>query len=154
MIWFWPTENHVVCWPTFALVVAQFAVINRQRFLLAHLGEDAGLLRLSSFHRPKGSLMKFFNCYKNVSTERHIGYRRGQNSYVCRVSGPSRFLPSGSDMMDLQIDVKRLKVVVIITDGKDYYHRIWSSAARATTNAVGPPVLVDLFRTQGLIQLL
>lgn len=38
------------------------------------------------------------------------------------------------------------KVVVIITDRKDYYHQLWASPARSSTNAVGPSVHSDLLK--------
>eukprot|EP00435_Cladocopium_sp_Y103_P033434 s3041_g8.t1 len=43
-------------------------------------------------------------------------------------------------MMDLQVDVRSSKVVLVITDRKDYYHQLWATDARASTNAVGPSV--------------
>ena len=107
---------------------------------LAHLWDQSGLLYLHADHRPLGSLVKIFNCYKNESIDRQIGDRRGQNSYECRLIGPSRDLPAGPDMMDLQVDVKTSKVVMIITDRRDYYHQIWTTDARSSTNAVGPAV--------------
>eukprot|EP00435_Cladocopium_sp_Y103_P060225 s990_g22.t1 len=111
---------------------------------LAHLWDKAGLLRLHQNHRPLGSLVKIFNCYKNEEVDRQIGDRRGQNSLECRVTGPSHDLPAGPDLMDLQVQVGKQKVVVIITDRKDYYHQLWCSNARSSSNAVGPAVHKDL----------
>ncbi|CAL1144812.1 unnamed protein product [Cladocopium goreaui] len=42
---------------------------------LAHLWDQAGLLRLSRCQRPLGSLVKVFNCYKNAEMDRQIGDR-------------------------------------------------------------------------------
>eukprot|EP00435_Cladocopium_sp_Y103_P013722 s2211_g3.t1 len=111
---------------------------------LAQLWDKAGLLRLHQNHRPLGSLVKIFNCYKNEEVDRQIGDRRGQNSLECRVTGPSHELPAGPDLMDLQVQVGKQKVVVIITDRKDYYHQLWCSNARSSSNAVGPAVHKDL----------
>ena len=47
---------------------------------LAKLWDQNGLLRLHTSHRPKGSLVKVFNCYKNAGQDRQIGDHRGQNS--------------------------------------------------------------------------
>ena len=116
---------------------------------LAHLWDQAGLLRLSRCQRPLGSLVKVFNCYKNAEMDRQIGDRRGQNSLECRIAGPSRELPAGPDMMDLQVDMNSQKIVVIITDRKDYYHQLWVSPARASTNAVGPSIHADLVKDTG-----
>eukprot|EP00435_Cladocopium_sp_Y103_P028739 s1351_g7.t1 len=107
---------------------------------LAHVWDKQGLLRLHDGDRPLGSLVKVFNCYKSLEHDRQIGDRRGQNSYECRVRGPSADLPSGSDIFSLKVDVDKEKVVLIITDRKDYYHQLWVSTARSTTNAVGPAV--------------
>eukprot|EP00435_Cladocopium_sp_Y103_P033529 s567_g8.t1 len=111
---------------------------------LAHLWDKAGLLRLHRDHRPVGSLVKIFNCYKNEEVDRQIGDRRGQNSLECRVHGPSHDLPAGPDLMDLQVKVGQQKVVVIITDRKDYYHQLWCTRSRSSSNAVGPSVHRDL----------
>ena len=113
---------------------------------LAHVWDKEGLLRVSQLPRPYGSLVKVFNCKKSATVDRQIGDRRGQNSYECRVRGPSSDLPSGSDIMDLQVDVERQKVVVIISDRKDYYHQIFSTASRTSTNAVGPAVPLELLK--------
>ena len=56
---------------------------------LAKLWDRSSLLRLHNRHRPLGSLVKIFNCYRNESSDRRIGDRRGQNSYECKVLGPS-----------------------------------------------------------------
>ena len=97
-------------------------------------------MRLSDAHRPKGSLVKVLNCFKNELVDRQIGDRRGQNSYERRLLGPRRDLPAGVDMMDMQVNVGHQKVVVVITDRKDYYHQLYVTPARFSTNAVGPSV--------------
>ena len=43
-------------------------------------------------------------------------------------------------MMDMQVDVGKQKVVVVIADRKDYYHQLFVTPARFSTNAVGPAV--------------
>eukprot|EP00435_Cladocopium_sp_Y103_P012322 s1186_g3.t1 len=78
--------------------------------------------------------------------DRQIGDRRGQNSYECRVQGPSKDFPAGPDMMDLQVKLLHEKVVVVITDCKDYYHQLWASPARASTNAVGPSLHREMLK--------
>ena len=109
---------------------------------LARLWDRQGLLALHQDHRAIGSLVKVFNVKKNSTMDRQIGDRRGQNSYECRVRGPSINLPAGSDIMDLKLDVRTQKIVLMISDRKDYYHQIWTSDARTSTNAVGPPVKI------------
>ena len=120
---------------------------------LAHVWDQLGLLGLSTRPRPLGSLVKIFNSRKSETVDRQIGDRRGQNSYECRIKGPSSDLPSGGDIMDLQVDVKRQKVTVIISDRKDYYHQIYVTPSRASTNAVGPALPLDLLQdTKGYMQ--
>ena len=124
---------------------------------LAHVWDKQGLLGISQMPRPIGSLVKIFNCKKSALIDRQIGDRRGQNSYECRVRGPSSDLPAGTDLMDLQVDVKTEKVVLIISDRKDYYHQISAGQARWSTNAVGPAIPLDLlsdteeFKTNGVL---
>ena len=113
---------------------------------LAKLWDNNHLLHLSDGQRPVGSLVKIFNCYKNPEVDRQIGDRRGQNSYECRVQGPSKNLPAGPDMMDLHVRLPHEKVVIIISDRKDYYHQLWVSSARASTNAVGPSLHKDMLK--------
>jgi hypothetical protein len=113
---------------------------------LAHKWDEKGLLRLHDGDRPRGSLVKVFNCYKSPEVDRQIGDRRGQNSYECRVRGPSSALPCGADIMDISLDVAREKMVLVITDRKDYYHQLWVTNARSTTNAVGPAVHRELLK--------
>lgn len=113
---------------------------------LAHFWDRKGLLRLFDNHRPVGSLVMVFNCYKNQDVDCQIGDRRGQNSLECRVLGPSKDLPSGADIMGLQVDVQRERVVLVITNRKDYYHQLCTTDARASTNAVGPSVHKELLQ--------
>eukprot|EP00435_Cladocopium_sp_Y103_P047077 s582_g13.t1 len=113
---------------------------------LARLWDQAGLLRLHRCHRPQGSLVKVFNCFKNVDFDRQIGDRRGQNSLECRVAGPSKDLPAGADVMDLQVSIGRQKAVLVVSDRKDYYHQLWCTTARSQSNAVGPSVHKELLR--------
>ena len=113
---------------------------------LARLWDVNGLLLLHDKPCLQGSLVKVFNSYKSVSQDRQIGDRRGRNSLECRVLGPSRNLPSGSDVMDLCIPVKTHKAVVTISDRRDYYHQIWCTYKRALSNTLGPGIPVDLVK--------
>ena len=111
---------------------------------LAKKWDAHGLLHLHAGPVPYGSLVKVFNCFKNVSVDRQIGDRRGQNSMECRVLGPSRDLPSGSDMADVFVDPLSHKLCLALTDRKDFYHQLKVTRSRARSNTVGPGVPKEL----------
>ena len=86
------------------------------------------------------SFVRIFNCYKNISTDRQIGDRRGQNSLESRLVGPSRDLPSGADLQDLYADPKQDKLCLSVTDRRDFYHQLSCTRSRAVSNTIGPGV--------------
>ncbi len=107
---------------------------------LARKWDKQGLLHLHAEPVHHGSLVKVFNCYKSLAVDRQIGDRRGQNSLECRVVGPSRDLPSGSDMLDVYVDPSTHKLCLTVTDRKDFYHQLMATKSRARSNTVGPGV--------------
>ena len=111
---------------------------------LAKKWDQQGLLHLHAEPVHHGSLVKVFNCYKNIDTDRQIGDRRGQNSLECRVGGPSRDLPSGSDMTDVYLNPRTHKLCLTVTDRKDFYHQLQATKSRARSNTVGPGVPKEL----------
>lgn len=103
-----------------------------------------GLLCLHDAPRPASSMVKVFNSCKSELQDRQIGDRRAMNSLELKVCGPSRFLPSGNELMDLFIDIKSQKLVIAASDRKDFYRQIWTTGSRTLTNTVGPAVPVEL----------
>ena len=86
------------------------------------------------------SFVKIFNCYKNATTDRQIGDRRGQNSLESRLLGPSRELPGGADVQDMVADARSQKLCLSVTDRRDFYHQLFATRSRAVSNTVGPGV--------------
>ena len=62
---------------------------------LAEVWDGLGLLELHRFDVPDSQKVKIFNVYKNESTDRQIGDRRGRNYQECQTMGPSALLPAG-----------------------------------------------------------
>ena len=91
---------------------------------LARLWDANGLLMIHREPCLKGALVKVFNSYKGPTQDRQIGDRRGRNSLEAKVEGPSKSLPSGSDVMDLFVPVQTHKAVVAISDRRDCYHQM------------------------------
>ena len=116
---------------------------------LAHKWDSQGLLHVHSSPIHPGALVKIFNCCKNSSTDRQIGDRRGQNSLEARVLGPSKDLPSGSDLGDLFVQAASQKVCLTVTDRKDFYHQLMATESRARSNTVGPGVPRELLEECG-----
>ena len=80
---------------------------------------------------------RIFNNFKNTTSDRQIGDRRGQNFRKGRlIDGPSHDLPSGSSL--LQLMPLRFKECLrgFITDRKDFYHQFGVSWERALTNVM------------------
>ena len=113
---------------------------------LAHLWDKNDLLYLHRFGVHPASLVKGFNCVKNKTVDRQIGDRRGRNSLECRLLGPSRELPSGPDIQDLQANPRFQKLCLSVTDRRDFYHQLAATESRARSNTVGPGVPLSLLK--------
>lgn len=109
---------------------------------LAHLWDSRGLLFIHDGFSPSEPECKtrIFNAYKSSSQDRQIGDRRARNSVECRVSGPSRDLPCGFDLIDLQVNPRTHYLAIAVTDRKDFYHQFYATPSRSRTNTVGPAV--------------
>ncbi len=119
--------------------------------MLAKEWDDNNLLCVHDEPVEPKSLVKVFNCFKNASQDRQIGDRRGRNSVECRVLGPSKLLPSGADIGDIQVDPSTEKLVLSVTDRCDFYHQLAVTKSRAVTNTLGPGIPVSMLEgTQGL----
>lgn len=75
----------------------------------------------------EGECTKVFNVFKNQSCDRQIGDRRGKNSQEYRVQGPSRWLPTGPDLVDIYVNVNCQQLRVSVTDRRDFHHQICNS---------------------------
>ena len=114
---------------------------------LAKLWDAHGLLHLHNLNVPDFDfqrLVRIFGAVKDESRDRQIGDRRGMNYKEDRVLGPSSFLPNGSDLTDLMVDLGRQRIHVAACDRKDFYHQIWVTKRRAVTNSLGPGVPVEM----------
>lgn len=91
---------------------------------------------------PATGLTRIFNAYKDASCDRQIGDRRSQNERECRLSpyGPSTKLPSAVDLADIIVCAKTQRLIVSITDRRDFYHQIMATQEKAARNTIGPPV--------------
>ena len=110
---------------------------------LARVWDRNGLCFLSDCDVPEYSLTKVFNNLKDQSCDRQIGDRRGRNYQEGRLQGPSRWLPAGSDLLDLHLKVPSETLRISCTDRKDFYHQFWISEEKVRSNAVGPSVEID-----------
>ena len=118
---------------------------------LAKKWDQNNLLVVHSEAVEEGSLVKIFNCYKGPMQDRQIGDHRGRNSVECRVHGPSKLLPSGSDIMDLVVVPSKEKLVLSVTDRSDFYRQISVTKSRAISNTVGPGIPISMLEgTNGL----
>ena len=114
---------------------------------LAKLWDAHGLLHLHNFNIPdfdSQRLVRIFGAVKDESRDRQIGDRRGMNYKEDRVLGPSSFLPNGSDLTDLMVDLAKQRIHVAACDRKDFYHQIWVTKRRAVTNSLGPGVPIKM----------
>ena len=66
------------------------------------------------------------------------------NSLESKVPGPSSSLPSGVDVTDLCLDPSKEKLLVSITDRRDFYHQLSVTRSKAIGNTVGPPVPLSM----------
>ena len=112
-----------------------------QVLALSKLWDRNGLLHLSPGIVPadcKPSCIRVFNAWKNSSTDRQIGDRRGRNQLEAYLPGPSRRLPCGWHLACLEVDPRRERLAVCISDRKDYYHQIMVTSERSKTNKLWP----------------
>lgn len=109
---------------------------------LARKWDERGLLWCHKRPVPETGLTRIFNAYKDASCDRQIGDRRSQNERECRLSpyGPSTRLPSAVDLTDIIVCAKTQRLVVSITDRRDFYHQIMATQEKAARNTIGPPI--------------
>lgn len=86
--------------------------------------------------------LRIFNNFKNETPDRQIGDRRGRNQVERKLERPSRFLPTGPVLANLELDPELSTLSIDITDPKDYYHHMRTSTSRAFTNQLWPPWLL------------
>ena len=110
---------------------------------LAKLWDRFGLLVIHEFDVPAlypDEQIKIFNCFKDASSDRQIGDRRGRNAWERKVSGPSKILPIGSDISEFDFSCRSHRLTVSVTDRKDFYHQFRSTFNRSVSNTLGPGI--------------
>ena len=111
---------------------------------LATEWDRLGLLYLHTFPVHQNSFVRIFGAYKDRTTHRQIGDRRGQNQRECRLQGPSKDLPAGPDMCELFCNPEQQYVSISISDRRDFYHQLKATEAKAIGNTIGPGVPASL----------
>ena len=110
---------------------------------LAKVWDARGLLKLvrkpSGWHWRDGA-MRFFNCYKSVDNDRMIGDRRIRNWQEGTLPGVSRALPNACQFSLLEIDPKKERLSICVSDRRDFYHQFKISDKRSDTNCLWPPL--------------
>ena len=116
---------------------------------LAKLWDLNGLLHIHDVDLQKErrfELVRVFNCFKNLTSDRQIGDRRGRNSVENRICGPSSQLPTGPDLLDIHLNARKDTLSIVCTDRRDFYHQFQTSQNRTMSNTVGPMVPLELLR--------
>ena len=101
------------------------------------LWDARGLLFLAFEPKQPRELTRVFAAYKNETSDRQIGDRRGANGLEGRVVGPSTTLPPGQLLTALTVP-RGSRLIGASTDRADFYHQSMISSARAESNAIGP----------------
>ena len=110
-------------------------------FDLCRLWDRQGLLVLCPEEELQQELQlasRVFNCRKNSLVDRQIGDRRAANSVEGRLSGESKCLPAGPNLLQLHPLRYREILVGACTDRKDFYHQFAVTWERATSNFLLP----------------
>ena len=112
---------------------------------LALLWDINGLLHLEEAREDDDPTlaMRFFNCYKNETTDRMIGDRRSRNYVEGRLAGVSSGLPSAQCLFDLEIELPVQRISICASDRKDFYHQLGVPTTRARTNRLYPPLRIS-----------
>lgn len=111
---------------------------------LARSWDDLGLLTVHKTPIHPSSRVRIFGAYKDASTHRQIGDRRGQNGLEAKVLGPSHDLPSGADLCEVFVDPRTSRLHISITDRKDFYHQLECTRQKAIANTIGPAIPEEL----------
>ena len=115
--------------------VPSFELESREENLrLLKVWDAAGLLHLEEEPLVEGHFSRVFNCFKAVDRDRQIGDRRLPNMRERHIDGPSRYLPTGYNLIN--VSAKRFKECLrgSLTDRRDYYHQAAITDERARTN--------------------
>ena len=116
---------------------------------LAKLWDRHHLLYLHDVPVPHFQKVRIFCAYKNETTDRQIGDRRGRNAVEKKLFGPSSQLPQGDDLSAICLDVKTQTLRIGVSDRRDFYHQFWASKSRCISNTIFPMIKAeDLKETQ------
>ena len=116
-----------------------------QLLRLCKLRDASRLLALAPAPLPDRALTRIFGAFKAPGKQRQIGDRRGQNSWECRLAGPSRHLPTGSLLARIHVP-RGMCLSGCVTDRRDFYTQAKVSFERSRTNCVGPSFSLGSFR--------
>ena len=111
---------------------------------LAQKWDSLGLLYIHRRPIHPDSPVRIFGAFKDSHTHRQIGDKRGQNALESKVVGPSVDLPSGCDLAEIYCCPKTSKILLSITDRKDFYHQPKITQSKAITNTIAPAVPKEL----------
>ncbi|CAE7031764.1 dnc [Symbiodinium natans] len=116
---------------------------------LALLWSTQNILHLKRGPPNLRTACRVFNAFKDDSRDRQIGDRRAQNCLEYSISGPSKNLPCGAQLVSLLVKRYSQKVVAFISDRKDFYHQMRVSEERACSNALGFSFSPESFDAEG-----
>ena len=126
-------------------LLPDFSSVDRAEVIeLCRVWDARGLLNvLPRSYGPHHLWMfsKVFNNFKNPTSDRQIGDRRGQNFCEGHIEGgTSRSLPTASTLLQLGATRFSEALVGSIADRRYFYHQFWTTDERCATNALYPPL--------------
>lgn len=81
--------------------------------------------------------MAYCECF-HVNLALRMGDRRAQNFREGRIPGPSQQLPGGNALLQIAPTRYQEAIYSCVADRRDFYHQVYVTDARATTNCVYP----------------
>ena len=93
---------------------------------------------------PEGKV-KVFNAHKSLTQDRQIGDRRWRNAYEGKIPGPSKSLPTGSQICRFLVPPGK-GVKISIADRSDFYHQMSCSLERSRSNLLWPQMELGEFK--------
>ena len=115
---------------------------------LAKIWSAKNLLALTPIPPHLGAFARVFNAYNNETVDRQIGDRRLANSTEHSIQGPSKHLPGGYLMTNLEVP-RGCKLTGSVTDRKDFYHQASATFERASQNVL--PFRYELSEFEGTL---
>eukprot|EP00435_Cladocopium_sp_Y103_P057938 s1879_g20.t1 len=101
---------------------------------LAKVWDINGLLALFDSPATPGHFCRVFQVFKSAVQDRQIGDRRLPNAREFHIQGPSRHLPPGHLLCQLQVKRGTERLLGSVTDRRDFYHQALVTPSRARSN--------------------